>query len=163
MSDYPIRHSCGHSGVVPVGSPYPTNAEKREIWKTEKRLCLACYSVKCEAETAKKFGKLPAFAGTSNQVKFAKDVLTRLVAGLPSSITSTLLSQEILEARPLLDAWQSIEHRDLGTPVGPRKWQYLVLREAYPQLVAALPKDASDPGDVKANIRKIRTMAVEVK
>ncbi len=159
MTDYPIRHSCGHSGAVHVGSQHPTNAEKREIWKGEKRLCPACYSAACEAETAKKFGKLPAFAGTPNQVMFAQDVLQRLLVGLPIGITSMLLSQETLEAAPLLDAWQSVEHRDRETLAGPRKWQYLVLREAYPQFVAVLPKDTSDPGDVKANIRKIRTIA----
>ena len=120
MIDFPTRHSCGHLGAVAVVNPQCLcNSEKLEIRKAEKRLCPTCYSANCEVTTEKEFGKLPGFLGSPRQAEFAQDVLRRLLAGLPSDGTvSALLSQETLEARPLLDAWQSNEHRDLNTPAG---------------------------------------------
>lgn len=168
MNEYTIYHSCGHPGVIHVGSKgWQTVKEKKLIAMGEKRVCPTCYQATCNAETQNAIDKLPQFSGSASQEKFATDILQRLLAGLSSlEVAGELLAQDVLDPRPLLDAWQSIGHRDVLTPAGPRKWQYLVLRNAYPSFVKALPptpREAySDPGDVQNNIKKVRTNLIVV-
>lgn len=168
MNEYSICHSCGHPGVIRVGSKgWQTAEEKKLIAMEEKRVCPSCYQATCCAKIQKVADKLPKFSGSISQQKFATDILQRLLAGLSSlEVLEALLAQDVLDPRPLLDAWQSIGHRDVLTPAGPRKWQYLVLRNAYPSFVKALPptpREAySDPGDVQNNIKRVRTNLIDV-
>ena len=168
MNEYSICHSCGHPGVVLVANAnWQTTMEKQKIAQGERQVCPSCYQATCNAKIQKAVDKLPKFSGSSSQDKFATDILQRLLAGLSSlEVLEALLAQDVLDPRPLLDAWQSIGHRDVLTPAGPRKWQYLVLRNAYPSFVKALPptpREAySDPGDVQNNIKRVRTNLIDV-
>ena len=101
---------------------------------------------------------MPKILGSPRQIEFAEQVLQWLLAEIPNGYdTSLLLSAECLDAAPLLDAWQQIEHRDrLSTPFGTLSWRYIVLNGAYPNLIKRPRREVSDPGDWESNCKKKR-------
>ena len=134
MIDYPIQHSCGHSGTIHVHNPNCLiNKEKREIAIAEKRVCPSCYQAACREQATDLFGELPEFFGSEAQQEYAKTVLQRLLAGVASDdpLVLRIMGQKTLDPRPLLDGWTGSPHRNL---IPGQTWQRMILNGAYGDL-----------------------------